>query len=85
MRGAYQPPPVNRPAPTGRNPVVAAILSIVIPGVGQFYNGDTKKGLIMLIGAFILGIVSAGLLWFAVAVWSAIDGYQVANGTGKMW
>jgi TM2 domain-containing membrane protein YozV len=76
---------IDRPRPTGKNPVLAAILSAVIVGVGQFYNGDVKKGAIMLVGAVILGAATAGALWLALAIWSAIDAYQVANGTGKMW
>ena len=71
--------------PTGKNPVLAAVLSAVIVGVGQFYNGDTKKGAVMLIGAVILGAATAGVVWLALAIWSAVDAYQVANGTGKMW
>ena len=70
---------------TGKNPVVAAILSAIIVGVGQFYNGDAKKGLAMLIGAVVLGVATGGLLWLALAIWSAVDAYQVANGTGKTW
>jgi TM2 domain-containing membrane protein YozV len=71
--------------PTGKNPVVAAVLSVFIVGVGQFYNGDSKKGAAMLIGALVLGVATAGLLWLPIAIWSAFDAYQVANGTGKMW
>lgn len=76
---------IDRPRPTGKNPVLAAILSAVIVGVGQFYNGDVKKGAVMLVGAVILFAPTGGVLWLALAVWSAIDAYQVANGTGKMW
>ena len=75
----------TRHNPTGRNPTLAAVLSAVIPGVGQFYNGDIKKGAVMLIGAMLLGPATAGVLWLAMAIWSAIDAYQVAKGTGKMW
>jgi TM2 domain-containing membrane protein YozV len=86
MRGpAQRAQVIDRPRPTGKNPVLAAILSAVIVGVGQFYNGDVKKGAIMLVGAVILGAATAGALWLALAIWSAIDAYQVANGTGKMW
>jgi len=85
MRGAgQQTRVVDRPV-TGKNPVVAAILSAVIVGVGQFYNGDVKKGAIMLVAAVVFGAVTGGLLWLGVAVWSAVDAYQVANGTGKTW
>ena len=69
----------------GKNPGIALILSILIPGVGQFYNGDTKKGLLMLIGAFVLGPFTLFVLWFGIAVWSAIDAYQVAGGKSPLW
>lgn len=82
--GRHRPP--DRPHhPTGKNPALAAVLSAVIVGVGQFYNGDIKKGAAMLIGAVLLGAATAGVLWLALAVWSAVDAYQVAKGTGKMW
>jgi TM2 domain-containing membrane protein YozV len=83
MRGAA--PPVSAQAPTGKNPVVAAVLSALIVGVGQFYNGDVKKGAAMLVGAIVLGAATAGLFWFALAIWSAVDAYKVADGTAKMW
>jgi len=31
------------------NPGTAAVLSLVIPGVGQFYNGDFWRGIFWLI------------------------------------
>jgi TM2 domain-containing membrane protein YozV len=85
MRGAPQTQVVQPQVVTGKSPVVAAILSLLIVGVGQFYNGDSKKGAIMLVAAVILGTASLGVLWFVCAIWSAVDAYQVANGTGKMW
>jgi TM2 domain-containing membrane protein YozV len=85
MRGTEHRDAVVARHATGKNPVVAAVLSAVIVGVGQFYNGDMKKGAVMLIGAVLLGAATAGVLWLALAIWSAIDAYQVAKGTGKMW
>jgi TM2 domain-containing membrane protein YozV len=85
MRGTGERRPRTVQHPSGKNPVVAAILSAVIVGVGQFYNGDMKKGAAMLIGAVLLGAATAGVAWLALAIWSAFDAYQVANGTGKMW
>lgn len=85
MRDGGRRPPNGHHHPTGKNPALAAVLSAVIVGVGQFYNGDMKKGAVMLIGAVILGAATAGVLWLALAIWSAIDAYQVAKGTGKMW
>ena len=37
-----------------KNPMVSCILSIVLPGVGQFYNGEPSKGIVHL-GMFIGG------------------------------
>jgi TM2 domain-containing membrane protein YozV len=78
-----RPAPV--PVPTDKSPVLAAVLSGLIVGLGQFYNGDVKKGAAMLVGAIVLGTATFGLLWFALAVWSAVDAHQVARGTGTMW
>ncbi|HET7232236.1 MAG TPA: zinc ribbon domain-containing protein [Longimicrobium sp.] len=66
------------------NPVVASVLSVIIPGLGQLYNGDVKKGLLMFFGAFI-GLFMLGLGWLGMMIWSAIDAYQVSAGTGKRW
>lgn len=68
-----------------KNPVLAAILSLVVVGVGQLYNGDWKKGLAMLGGVLVLAVPTAGLAWVGIAVWSVIDAYRVAKGEGRPW
>jgi hypothetical protein len=35
---------------TERNPFIAGALSLISPGLGQFYNGDTLKGLAFFAG-----------------------------------
>ena len=72
---------------TGKNPTVALVLSIFLGflGVGQFYNGDWKKGLAMAGGSILLGIPSGGLVTLGVWIWSAIDAYHVASGKWKAW
>src|SRR4026208_2093997 len=55
---------------TGKNPPVAMILSILIPGVGQFYNGDMKKGAVMLAAAIVGGVITVGLVWLGILIWS---------------
>jgi len=70
---------------TGKNPVLATVLSVIIPGAGQFYNGDHKKGAVMLVIAIVLGVFTGGLGWLALIVWAAIDAYRVADGKGKTW
>ncbi len=86
MRGVAPARPADSAVTaTGKNPTVAVILSILIVGVGQFYNADWKKGLVMLLGASILALPTSGIGWLAVLIWSAIDAYQVAKGQGKKW
>ena len=72
---------------TGKNPTVALVLSIFLGafGVGQFYNGDWKKGLAMAAASILLGIPSGGLVTLGVWIWSMIDAYQVASGKWKAW
>jgi TM2 domain-containing membrane protein YozV len=72
---------------TGKNPVVALILSVFLGalGAGQFYNGDWKKGLAMALASLLLGVATAGLVTFGVWIWSMIDAYQVASGKWSTW
>ena len=70
---------------TGKNPTVALILSLVIVGVGQFYNGDVKKGAVMLVGGIVLVLLTAGIGWIPVWIWSMYDAYQVASGKSALW
>ena len=70
---------------SGKNPIVALVLSLLIPGVGQFYNGDTKKGVLMLVGAAFTGVFTGGILWLAVGIWAAFDAYKVASGKTTLW
>ena len=75
-----------------RNPFIAGGLSLICPGLGQFYNGDTLKGLAFFIGFIIVSFGIAGqdyrtLLFFGIwvagiieAVWSTrrINNYERA-------
>lgn len=57
-----------------RNPGVAAVLSVVIPGVGQIYNGDFLRGIFWLIVTPGFWIGTGGLLgWVChvIAAWTA--------------
>lgn len=60
-----------------RNPVVAGVLSLVSPGLGQFYNGETLKGLVFVL-AFIalsfdmipLSMVTENHQVFFLGIWT---------------
>lgn len=70
-----------------KNPIIAAILSFIITGAGQVYNGDIKKGLkffiieIILILSiyFIIGIILAPIFW----IYCAYEAYNTAENMSK--
>ena len=57
----------------------AAVLSLVIPGVGQIYNGDFLRGIFWLIVTPGLWIGSGGLLGWICHVAAAYTAYDRAN------
>ncbi len=59
-------------------PGVAAVLSFVIPGLGQLYNGDFFRALLWFAFALILGITlfvttmgTVSLLYHLACAWAA--------------
>lgn len=76
---------------TTRNPLMAAALSILLPGLGQLYLGERAKGIAMVcmaLGVMISCITSRslatwllmGLVYVAILVPAAVDAYQVSRG-----
>ncbi len=53
--------PVKTPA-KNKNPIVAVIASFLIPGLGQIYNGEVRKGIGFLIIAIIFALIWLSLL-----------------------
>lgn len=77
-----QPPPVP-PAGTKlvypKNPPINPNLSwlnLFIPGLSHFMMGQTMKGVVWLVGCFVLWAVALG---WAVQIASAVDGYMVGK------
>jgi TM2 domain-containing membrane protein YozV len=71
---------------TMRNPGVAAVLSAIIPGVGQFYNGRFLAGILWLIITPGLWIGTGGLLGWVCHVISAYTAYAYARDySGRPW
>ena len=62
-----------------KNPGLAAVLSLVIPGVGQFYNGTFWRGIFWLIVTPGLWIGSAGTLGWICHIIAAITAYNYAK------
>ena len=69
------------------NAILAAILSFIIPGLGQALAGDVKKGIIFIIIAIILYIIGAMVFkhWVIYVIdliyslYAAYDAYQMAK------
>jgi len=60
-------------------PGVAAVLSLIIPGVGQFYNGTFWRGIFWLIITPGLWIGSGGMLGWICHVIAAVTAYSYAK------
>ncbi|HVR40195.1 MAG TPA: hypothetical protein VMU84_13960 [Thermoanaerobaculia bacterium] len=79
-----------------KRPPIAAILSVIVIGLGQVYNGDWKKGLVMFL-SFIgcsfpllklggdLGRMIFPVVLIAIAIWSSRDAWRVAHGKAPRW
>ena len=69
-----------------RDPGVAAVLSAIIPGVGQFYNGRILAGILWLIITPGLWIGTGGLLGWVCHGISAYTAYTYARDhRGRPW
>ena len=62
-----------------RNPGLAAVLSLIIPGVGQIYNSDFLRGIFWLIVTPGLWIGSGGLLGWICHVIAAFTAHRRAR------
>lgn len=66
-----------------RSPILAAVLSIIVAGLGQIYNGQVGKGVVFIILQLINGALTAVLIgWIlmpVVGLWATVDAYLVAK------
>ncbi len=66
-----------------RNPTLAAILSLIVAGLGQIYNGQVGKGVIFMIIQLINGALTVVLIgWILlpiVGLLAMIDAYMTAK------
>jgi TM2 domain-containing membrane protein YozV len=76
----------------GKRPIVALLLSVVFPGLGQLYNGEIAKGIVIAAACSILaagvtwlggtGRVSAAISLFVVWISAILDAYKSARASG---
>jgi TM2 domain-containing membrane protein YozV len=66
-----------------RNPIQAAVLSLIIAGLGQIYNGQIGKGVIFIILQLINGALTVVLIgWILmpiVGLWTAVGRCEIAG------
>ena len=68
---------------TSHKPGVAAVLSLFVPGVGQFYNGTFWWGIFWLIITPGLWIGSGGTLGWICHIISAVTAYNYCERNPK--
>ena len=62
-----------------KNPGLAAVLSVLIPGVGQIYNGDFLRGIFWLIITPGMWLGTGGLLGWICHIIAAYTAYRRAD------
>lgn len=66
-----------------RSPILAAILSLILSGLGQIYNGQVAKGVVFIVAQLVNTALTAVLIGWVlmpiVGLWAAIDAYLVAK------
>ena len=66
-----------------RNPILAAVLSVIVAGLGQIYNGQIGKGIIFivlqLINTALTFVLIGWILMPIVGLWATVDAYLVAE------
>jgi TM2 domain-containing membrane protein YozV len=61
-----------------RDPLIAGLLSLLVPGLGQIYNGRVIIGILWLLLTGVSWIGSAGTLGWIVHIISAYCAYSYA-------
>ena len=72
-----------------RNPIIAAILSLIVAGLGQIYNGQILKGVLFIVAQIINGLLLYVVIGFItmplVGLWAVIDAYLVAKRSNERY
>ena len=66
-----------------KSPGLALVLSLILPGLGQIYNGQAGKGIGMLILYIIMCVLFflliPLLIAFIIWIWAMVDAYKTAK------
>lgn len=73
----FQQPPQEAAQAKNKNPILALILSLIICGVGQMYNGQVLKGIVLLAACLIMYFIFWGIS-FIIVIYAMYDAYTTA-------
>ena len=66
-----------------KSPFLALILSLLLPGLGQIYNGQVMKGIAFLLALAVSAVLKFLLIGFVLVpivwIWAMVDAYQTAD------
>ncbi|AKB79655.1 hypothetical protein MSHOH_3172 [Methanosarcina horonobensis HB-1 = JCM 15518] len=66
-----------------KNPVIAALLSLIIPGLGQVYAGDLYKGLALfaalVVSLCLIALIIGFFTFFATWIFAVSDAYKMVK------
>ncbi|MDV0445106.1 hypothetical protein MmiAt1_06630 [Methanimicrococcus sp. At1] len=69
------------------NPILSAVFSFFIPGLGQFYSGSFFRGILVFVGAIVASAVGVvvpiigALIVLVYWLWNIYDAYSLAKQT----
>lgn len=73
----------KNPPVENKNPLFALILSFIFPGLGQIYNGQNRKGILLIVSyivSFVLWVILIGMiLTLLVWLYGLYDAYTTAE------
>ncbi|HEY8811246.1 MAG TPA: hypothetical protein VIO86_02005 [Candidatus Dormibacteraeota bacterium] len=74
---------MRQPGATSRNPAASLFASLLLPGLGTIINGETGKGLVILVAwitAWVLILAIVGLILVPVVwIYGMYDAFQGAR------
>ena len=73
----------KKPLYKKKSPGLAVIYSILILGVGQVYNGQKLKGLLIFLAGVTLALLGLGVLTLIILLYAVIDAYNTAKKINK--
>jgi TM2 domain-containing membrane protein YozV len=66
-----------------KDPILAAILSFLIIGAGQIYNGETSKGILLMLSAiiswFLMFVIIGFIIYPVLLIYAIYDAYKGAE------